>query len=260
MRQITDIQELRQVQLGIMDCIHDFCMRHQIKYSLGGGTLIGAFRHKGYIPWDDDIDIYLMRKDYERFLHEYNDPDGRYQLLAPGKTDSYFYTFSKVVDTRTVMFEDEVQGFEIGVYVDVFPLDYVSDNLSARKQVFRLKHLLYKIRRCKMSQTRYLKSAIANFCYRYLPITVGGIDWLIEHYVHRRKPSGFICEMCETERPLRGCYPVESFDTTFDVPFENRVYKSMAGYDEYLRNTYGDYMALPPEDQRIQHQFKAYWK
>ena len=260
MRKITDIQELRSLQMGIMDSIHAFCVAHGIKYSLAGGTLIGAFRHHGYIPWDDDIDIYLMRSDYERFLREYHDASGRYQLLSPTATDHYFYTFAKVIDTHTVMHEDETEGFEIGVYVDVFPLDYVPDGMSARRRVFWWKHMLYKIRRCKISNTVYLHSALAFYCYRYLPVTVSFIDRLLERYVHRRRPSGYICEMCETDRPLKGCYSVAAFAETFDVLFEDRTYKAMKGYDEYLTNTYGDYMALPPENQRTRHQFKAYYK
>ena len=260
MKRIDDIQELRSIQIGIMDSIHAFCTKHDIKYSLGGGTLIGAFRHHGYIPWDDDIDIYLMRRDYERFLREYHDTSGRYRLLCPATTDHYFYTFSKVIDTHTIMYEDETDGFEIGVYVDVFPIDYVPDDMKARRRVFWWKHLLYKIRRCKMSKTVCLHSALAFYCYRYLPVTVGFIDLLLKHYVHRRRPSGFICEMCETGRPLKGCYSAQAFEDTFDVAFENRTYKAMKGYDEYLTNTYGNYMALPPEDQRTQHQFKAYYK
>ena len=260
MKRITDIQELRSIQLGIMDSIHAFCMEHDIKYSLGGGTLIGAFRHQGYIPWDDDIDIYLMRSDYERFLREYTDASGRYRLLSPATTPHYFYTFSKVIDTDTVMYEDETDGFEIGVYVDVFPIDYVPDGIKARRRVFWWKHMLYKIRRCKMSRAVCLHSSLAYYCYRYLPVTIGFIDFLLDHYIHRRRPSGFICEMCETERPLKGCYSVQAFAETLDVPFENRTYKAMKGYDEYLANTYGDYMSLPPENQRIQHQFKAYYR
>lgn len=260
MQQITDIKELRQIQLAIMDNIHDFCMAHQIKYSVAGGTLIGAIRHKGYIPWDDDIDIYLMREDYERFLREFRDDSGQFVLLSPHQTEHYYYTYSKVIDSRTVMLEDGVDGYEIGVYVDVFPLDYVSDNLSSRRHVFWWKHFLYKIRRCKTTKGRYLHSAIAEFCYRSLPVSVSFIDRIIEHYIHRRKPSNTICEMCETERPLRGCYSTEAFSSTIDMPFEGRVYKGMKGYDEYLKNTYGDYMKIPPKEQQIQHHFKAYWK
>lgn len=260
MQQITDINELRRIQLAIMDDIHRFCEQSGIKYSLAGGTLIGAWRHQGYIPWDDDIDIYMMRNDYERFIQEYHDQKGCYQLLSPNHTKKYFYTFAKIVDTGTVMIEDETDGYEIGVYVDVFPLDYITDHLPSRRRVFWWKHLLYKIRRCKMSQRQFLHSALANFCYRHLPVPVCCIDWLIEHYIHCRKPSNTICEMCETERPLRGCYSVDAFSKTIDVPFEGRIYKSMIGYDEYLTNTYGDYMKIPPKDQQIQHKFKAYYK
>jgi lipopolysaccharide cholinephosphotransferase len=260
MKQITDIRELRQLQLAIMDDIHQFCEQNGIRYSLAGGTLIGAFRHQGYIPWDDDIDIYLMRSDYERFLKEYKDKNGRFQLLCPEQTEHYFYTFAKVIDTQTVMIEDETEGYEIGVYVDVFPLDYVTDNLRHRQRIFRWKHLLYKIRRCKISQKNYLKSKLAYYCYRYLPVSVGTIEWLIEYYIHRRKPSKTICEMCETDRPLHGCFSVHAMKSTIDVPFEGRRYKSMIGYDLYLTNTYGDYMKIPPKDQQIQHKFKAYYK
>ena len=260
MRQITEIKELRQIQLSIMDDIHQFCEQKGIRYSLAGGTLIGAFRHKGYIPWDDDIDIYLMRADYERFIREYQDPTGRFFLLSPQHTAHYFYTFAKVVDMRTVMQEDETKGFEIGVYVDVFPLDYVTDNLRFRRYVFWWKHFLYKVRRCKMSNGQFLDSWLANFVYKYLPVPVSSIDWVIERYIHRRKPTGTICEMCETERPLRGCYSADAFKSTIDVTFEGRVYQSMVGYDEYLTNTYGNYMQIPPVDQQIQHKFKAYWK
>ena len=260
MKQITDIKELRSIQMGIMDCIHDFCVKSHIMYSLGGGTLIGAFRHKGYIPWDDDIDVYLMRTDYERLINEFYDPTGRYSLIGPHTGKSYYYTFSKMIDTTTVLYEDDIKGYEIGVYVDVFPLDYVTDNLWLRKQVFWWKHMLYKIRSCKILPEQHLQSRAAHLVYRNLPIPLSVINWLIEHFIHRRRLSNTICEMCETDRPLKGCFSVEAFAETINVPFENRTYKSMVGYDEYLSNTYGDYMALPPEDQRMQHKFKAYYK
>ena len=102
MRQITDIQELRQLQMGILDNVHQFCQEHGLTYFLSSGSLIGAVRHGGYIPWDDDIDIYMLRKDYERLLQIYQGNE-TYRLLNPDKEPHYYYTFAKVVDTRTRM-------------------------------------------------------------------------------------------------------------------------------------------------------------
>ena len=138
--------------MGILDSVHSFCEAHGLRYFLSSGTLIGAVRHKGYIPWDDDIDIYMPRKDYEQFLRTFKDKTGNYRVLAPSVSestgsDAYYYTFAKVIDTRTLMVEKETKGFEIGVFMDIFPVDYVTDNMQERERVFKQKKLLYKIRR-----------------------------------------------------------------------------------------------------------------
>ena len=134
MRRITDIQELRGVQLGILDDIHAFCVDNGIRYFLACGTLIGAVRHKGYIPWDDDIDLYMPRDDYERFINEFKSVSGNCRVLDPKKEKHYYYTYAKVVDKRTLLVEPEADGYRIGVYVDVFPVDYVTDNMAARRR------------------------------------------------------------------------------------------------------------------------------
>ena len=260
MRQITDIKELRDIQMGILDDVHRFCEAHGLRYSLSSGTLIGAVRHQGYIPWDDDIDIYMMRSDYERFLMTYQNQQGHYRVLDPKKESHYYYTFAKVVDTRTKMVEKETEGYKIGVYIDVFPVDYVTNDMKKRERIFRQKKLLYKIRRCKISQSNPLKSRLAYWCYRHLPVTVGMLDMMIEYLIVKRKPTGTVCHMTEAG-PLtpKGCFPAADMKKMMDMKFENRVYKVMIGYDDYLYRTYGDYMKLPPEDQRTTHQFEAYW-
>ena len=83
MRKIEDIHELRQIQMGILDDVHRFCEANGLRYFLSSGTLIGAVRHKGYIPWDDDIDIYMPRQDYEQFLHDFHDETGHFRVLSP---------------------------------------------------------------------------------------------------------------------------------------------------------------------------------
>lgn len=260
MRKITDIQELRQIQMGILDDVHRFCEEQGLRYSLSSGTLIGAVRHQGYIPWDDDIDIYMLRTDYERFLRTYYDQQGHYQVLNPQKEKHYYYTFAKVVDTRTKMVEKETEGYEIGVYIDVFPVDYVTEDKKKRERIFRLKKLLYKIRRCKISHSNPLHSQLAYLCYRSLPITVGMLNRLINKLIIHREPTGTLCHMTEAG-PLteKGCFPAADMKKMMDMKFEDRTYKVMIGYDDYLTRTYGDYMKLPPEDQRITHQFEAYF-
>ena len=259
MRQIADIHELRNLQMGILDDVHRFCMEHGLRYSLSSGTLIGAVRHKGYIPWDDDIDIYMPRKDYEQFLETYQDAGGKYRVLNPKKEQHYYYTFAKVVDLRTRMVETETEGYEIGVYVDVFPVDYVTDDLKERQHIFARKHLLYKIRRCKISHANPLRSRLAYWCYKMLPISVGMLNRWIEQLIVRREPTNTLCHMTEAGPSIKGCFPAEDMASYIDMPFENHIYKVMVGYDDHLRRTYGDYMKLPPEDQRVTHQFEAYW-
>ena len=259
MRKIEDIQELRQIQIGILDDVHRFCEEHGLRYFLSSGTLIGAVRHKGYIPWDDDIDIYMPRKDYEKFLASYRDDNGVYRAINPQTEPHYYYTFAKVVDLRTHMVEKETEGYEIGVYMDIFPVDYVTDNLSRRERVFRLKKLLYKIRRCKISNVNPLQSRLAYWCYKSLPVNAHYVFRLIQRLIVLEKPTHTVCNMTEAGPKMKGCFPAEDIASSVDIAFENKTYKTMIGYKDYLERTYGDYMTLPPVEQRVTHKFEAYW-
>ncbi|MCI6161522.1 MAG: LicD family protein [Prevotellaceae bacterium] len=260
MKRITDIHELRQIQVGILDDIHRFCTEQDIQYFLSSGTLIGAVRHGGYIPWDDDLDLYMPRKDYERFMASYQDEKGIYRVLNPKTEKNYYYTFGKVVDTRTRMVETETAGFEIGVYVDVFPVDYVTDNLEERQRIFKRKRLLYKIRRCKISKENPLKSRLAYLCYKYLPLSLAAVNRKIERLVVNATSTTTVCNMSEAGPSIKGCFPAQNIASAVDIIFEGKTYKTMVGYKEYLSHTYGNYMQLPPVEQRVTHSFEAYWK
>ena len=259
MRPIKDIQELRSIQMAILDNVHQFCEQQHLRYFLSSGTLIGAVRHKGYIPWDDDIDIYMPRADYERFLKCYQDPQGIFKVIDPNHETDYYYTFAKVIDTRTLMIENETKGFEIGVYMDIFPIDYVTDDLKERERIFKRKRLLYKIRRCKISKQNPLYSRLAYLCYRSLPISTRAINRMIRKLIVREEPTATVCNMTEAGPSIKGCFPAEDIASSVDILFEGKLYKTMSGYHDYLTRTYGDYMRLPPEDQRVTHHFEAYW-
>lgn len=260
MRKIEDIRELRQIQIGILDAVHQFCETHSLRYFLSSGTLIGAVRHKGYIPWDDDIDIYMPRKDYEHFLQNYQDEKGVYRAINPASEPHYYYTFAKVVDLRTRMIEKETEGYEIGVYMDIFPVDYVSDDLQERERVFKQKKLLYKIRRCKISKSNPLQSRLAYIVYKCLPMTVKQIERRIRKLILLDTPTNTVCNMTEAGPKIKGCFPAEDIASSVDIEFEGKMYKTMQGYKDYLERTYGDYMTLPPVEQRVTHHFEAYWR
>ncbi len=258
MKKIEDIQELRQIQMGILDYVHQFCEEHGITYFLSSGSLLGAVRHGGYIPWDDDIDIYMPRTEYERLLREFKNNE-QYRLLDPAKEPHYYYTFAKVVDLRTRMIEKETEGYEIGVYMDIFPIDYVPDDLKEREHVFKRKRLLYKIRRCKISNSNPLYSRIAYWCYKFLPVSVEQLNRMIRKLIVRKEPTQYVCNMTEAGLGAKHCFPAKDIASTVNIKFEDRIYKTMVGYKDYLSCTYGDYMKLPPVEQRVTHQFTAYW-
>ena len=258
MKKIDDIQQLRCIQTGILDAVHRFCQQHGLRYFLSSGTLIGAVRHKGYIPWDDDVDIYMPRQDYEVFLQTFTDPTGVYRAINPMTERHYYYTFAKVVDQRTRMVEKETVGYEIGVYIDIFPVDYVTDDLQERRRVFRQKKLLYKIRRCKISNGNPLQSRLAYMVYRHWPLSVQQIERRIRKLIVRETPTGTVCNMTEAGPGITGCFPAADIASAVDIEFEGKYYKTMAGYSDYLQRTYGDYMTLPPPDRRVTHEFEAY--
>ena len=263
MRQITDKDELRTLQKSILDEIHKYCISHGITYYLASGSLLGAVRHQGYIPWDDDIDLYMPRADYERFVREYHDDSGRYELLEPRRTKHYVYTFAKLSDTRTIMHEDAYEGYPIGVNVDIFPLDYVSDNMMVRRLVFTLKRQVFRIcidKIVPLLRDHRPSNILKRLVCKMLPVSRLMLIRLMRRLEWHKGKSSTVVNMTGMGPGIEACFSAHALDGTVDLPFEGKMYKTMAGYKEYLTYTYGDYMKLPPVDQRQTHKFEAYWK
>lgn len=262
LREITDIKELRELQMQILDKIDEYCRENDLTYYLSSGTLLGAVRHGGYIPWDDDIDIYMPRASFDRFVNDYDDYNSRYKLVCWQNTSNYNYTFPKVVDSETILIEAEHPDIQIGIYVDVFPLDYVSDDLVQRKQDFeerdRLRHLL--IAR-QSSVFRTLNPV--GICYRLyarLAVSRTGLMRRFDSLMTKYHSTSQVCNMSDAGPSIKGCFDAMHISSDVDIQFENRIYKTMIGYKQYLQHTYGDYMSLPPENKRVHHEFKAYIK
>lgn len=140
MKKDISVEELKMIQLKILDSIDDFCKKNGIQYFLFSGTLIGAVRHKGYIPWDDDVDICMKRKDYNRFFSEFNQQRRDTLKAISAETEKNYYLASgKVIDTATVIEEENNCAMPIGVFVDIFPMDNLpSDDKKLKKLNHRI--------------------------------------------------------------------------------------------------------------------------
>ena len=256
------LEELKSVQLAMLQDVAAFCDEHNITYFLAFGTLIGAIRHKGYIPWDDDIDIAMPRPDYDRFISSFNDKESIYKVVSMENDNHYGLAFAKVHDTRTVLHETQYKRDVYGVYIDVFPIVGVKD----KKQIKRLRavNLMLHTKKANFKE-RTLSKKIINFFGKILLLPfsvhyiVTVIDRMARKYPFGSTPSaGNICDTVVGERAM---IETSAFEGVLMQEFEGREYKIPIGYDKWLRKIYGDYMQLPPVEKRINHHiFDAWWK
>ena len=127
MKKIT-IEEAKKIELDILSYIDDFCQKNNIEYFINYGTLIGAVRHKGFIPWDDDIDISMTRENYDKFIEYYKNDKSKYKLLALETNKHYFNNFAKIVDSTTRIDNTRIyKSYPSGIFIDIFPMDSFSD-------------------------------------------------------------------------------------------------------------------------------------
>lgn len=249
---------MRTIQMDIMDNIHSFCVANKLDYTISSGTLLGAIRHKGYIPWDDDIDIYMPRKCYDIFVETYGIQSGKFELVDYRNRYPYPQTFAKVIDNTTLANEEGFNTPDMGIWVDVFPLDGVPCNRVGRTLLFLIKRFFSMIIQCgyqkgNSSHIKYL------FC-RFFPIKRDTRYKIFEWLITRWPNSPLVCNL-SSGGPLKDCsFPASCIDSFVEVQFENRKWLMMSGWDTYLKNTYGDYMTLPPVESRVHHNIDACYK
>lgn len=257
----VSLEEQKNIQLDLLQKVADFCEKEKLRYFLFGGTLIGAIRHKGFIPWDDDIDIAMPRPDYDKFISSFNHPENYYQVIDMSIDKEYGFPFAKVHDTRTFVDELQYAKDHFGVYIDIFPLDGVKED----KQVIRILRLR-KILHTKKANyyQRTLSKKIINTFGKIvlLPFSVHRILKFIDNEA-RKFPFGSTPKVGNIVNPYgsREIVNLSCFSDTIYKEFEGKLFRVPIGYDEYLRSIYGDYMQLPPKDKRHSpHISIAYWK
>lgn len=260
--------EIKKKQLEILQTVHEFCVQNGIRYSMCGGTLIGAVLHKGYIPWDDDIDIMMPRPDYENFCRSFNAFEKKRKVLNSFNSRNFFQPFSKVIDTTTILQETYDRPVpELGINIDVFPIDGLPNNENKRTKYWR-----------KIAK----KKNFATVIYQKNNPKEHGIKKIVRFclfYFMRPFPANFFAKRLhkigmkntfETSSVIANSIfgygrkeemPGNLFDSFVDMDFEGRRYKAVAQWDTYLRNIFGDYMTLPPKNERIaKHDFEAFVK
>ena len=254
--------EVKSVEIAILDYIDMTCKANGLQYYLSYGTLLGAVRHKGFIPWDDDIDIYMRRPDYDKFIElSRNTEQTQYKVLERNSAPDYYYEFAKVVDIRTGIISKnnlrEIQ--DEGVWVDIFPLDRLP---KAHKLVKRIINAFVAMRILSVYQSfpkgKFSKALFPFWCVARLigPRFFLAITDRMAKAGRGEKYVGYMCSMGVSKYffPLKWC------DDIVEVDFEGKKYPAFREYDGYLRFQYGDYMQLPPEEKRVSHPVSAFWR
>lgn len=264
---VIGLEERKQIQIEILDAVNKFCQETGIRYSLACGTMLGAIRHKGYIPWDDDIDIYMPREDFDRldvlFPDVYLD---NYQMASLSRTKKWGVCFAKVYDKRTLVKEMKNKQQNIGISIDIFPVDDVPDN-DTEWNNFNQKRLLmiHKLRLASIRFSRNHKwyNNVALVLLRTLYHKAHKRALAINIFIQQHNGKGYcrVFECCQgllAQKP----FPKNLFYNLTETSFEGKTYSGFADHHTYLSLQYGeDYMTPPPPEKRTSyHSNTAYWK
>lgn len=250
------LKELHDKELEILSVFVDVCKKLNIKYFAVYGTALGCVRHQGFIPWDDDIDVAMMRADFTRFIDEAPALLPKHLFLQTNHSDpNYNLSHAKLRDNNTTFLEpgwEEVKGHH-GIFVDIFPWDYFPEKRGLGA-LFYLKRKFYQNAISINPKTSYIKrGGIKNVIKALLAVCAKIFRW-DRHKVAQKfdmvlqrlaKSSKVGCHELKSV-----CYDITLFDDVVSLPFENMMLDVPKGVDGYLTACYGDYMKLPPENQR----------
>ncbi len=255
--------------LNILKAFDKYCADHKIHYVLGYGTLLGAVRHKGFIPWDDDIDIVMVPNEYAKLKDSfgadlYLDDAKRYRIYFPGES-GYGYSFPKVIDTDYEIREKNVSDkYNLGLFIDIFRADYWSK--SKLKEFYQLKkaYVLRKIKNiCIRGNLQGRKFIILDklikpidLLFRILGITAEKVCVWMDRIGAKNTPNSYVGVIHEGTALKKEKMDIRTYTDIIHIPFEDQLFPAPKDYDRYLNTLYGDYMTLPPEEDRIGHEYE----
>ena len=262
MELVENIRDTQNLMLPVMVFIDKICRDHNLRYSLAYGTLIGAIRHKGFIPWDDDIDIIMPRPDYEKLQNIIKNMNSdEFGIMDSNDLDSFYVTrMAKVYNKKTYLKEfPHKYILEYGAFVDIFAVNGMPDDVEEikkmEKDIFwcsRCLHMyissIYRIRGKRKKFTWFFKP-FAKWALNKSNKIFNRYDFDSSKYAMNFEGDSIEKELIETDL----------FNHLIDVDFEGYKFKVFEQYDSYLKQMYGDYMQLPPiEEQEPHHSFDLY--
>ena len=256
---MISVEQQKKILLGILEAIDRYCRENNLTYYLAYGTLLGAVRHKGFIPWDDDIDIWMFRSDYDQFIAGFKDDKTRYKVVGPDNCLNYHLPFGKVIDTETRLVEEVDCPPDLGSYVDIFPIDYLPESVQESKKIINRISFLQKmlsIKKIKISKDRKIAKNFILCIGKALLFPVSRA-WLIKKInsviSDKSKPSNFCGAVTAFTYGRKEIMNTELFADVVELEFENHLYYAPRYYHEVLKHFYGEYMKLPPKEKQVTH-------
>jgi len=253
----TDRKKIWIVLLDLMLTFDEVCKKHNLTYFLEAGSLLGAIRHKGFIPWDDDVDVLMPRNDYHRFLELSDEFVAPYFLQTPYTDEGYFYSFPKIRNSNTTALNQmfAFQNFNHGMWLSIFPIDNWDVNGGEERYA--------KIKELNMDNSTYMRMSnpylsekdqdrVKNYCGRDPFETIKELDKIAQE-CNDYKTEFVTVGSTAVISYSRKLWYAEDFASAIDWDFEDFKFPVPVGYDRFLKVMYGDYMKLPPIEERGLH-------
>lgn len=262
---LIELEESKKIELEILSYFARFCEEHGLRYFLAYGTLIGAVRHKGFIPWDDDVDVQMPREDYNRLIEIFNDQKQIEHLTLVSPEDKISrHSIVKIIDTRTVKIEKSVdyKYGNLGIDIDVFPLDgQPSDQDIYEKWYEKLNKVYWLYLINILDPAVSIKKRVAVPLIRVFfnkKRMKKKADRL--HAAYPYEASQYVGTIACAFNSRKNRADKKYYDNFVMLEFEGQFFRAPEGYEEILSTIYGDYMKLPPEEEQVTHHSNySYW-
>lgn len=267
----VSLKEMQKIELDILIYLKNVCDENDLKYYLAYGTLIGAVRHKGFIPWDDDVDVLMPREDYKHLVQIMQEqPHPYYRLISTDTNHNFTAPLPKIIDSRTTLIQhyDYVEKVQLGVYIDILILDGLPNNYEKAVDFHRKSEKLYRswqradavIFPPGKSKLYGLLRAIRNIPYKIYGIRRTLMDIERNNSQYSFYTSYYVADFY-VQNPEKSIMKAKWFGDGTDIFFEGQIFRAPLDYDTILHKVYGDYMTPPPKERQVsQHQYTVYWK